>query len=33
MTDEQHCVSFTIPIGNWDNFPIGIPRDGSSMIW
>ena len=28
MTDEQHCVSFTIPIGNWDNFPIGILRDG-----
>jgi hypothetical protein len=25
MTDEQHCVSFTIPTGNWDNFPIGIP--------
>ena len=33
MTDEQYCLSFTIPIGNWDNFPIGIPRDGSSMIW
>jgi hypothetical protein len=28
MTDEQHCVSFTIPTGNQDNFPIGIPRDG-----